>query len=95
MEIPNSATLRPNLISTGARLGTWDIELILRTCIQYKGGKTIMPKLSGSATSDGGIRFRWCLRGAKITRGDDADDSVGLFKKEKLKSWFRKADFRK
>lgn len=53
-----------------------------------------MPKLSGSAISDGGIRFRWCLRGPKIHRGDDADDSVGLFKKEKLKSWLRKADFR-
>jgi hypothetical protein len=54
-----------------------------------------MPKLSGSAISEGKIRFRWCLRGPTISRDPDEDDSGGLFKKEKLKSLFRKADFRK
>jgi len=68
---------------------------MLRTCIEYKGGKKIMPKLSGSAISEGKIRFRWCLRGPTISRDPDEDDSGGLFKKEKLKSLFRKAVFRK
>ena len=78
-----------------ARLGTWDIELILRTCIDYKAGKTIMPKVSGSGISDGRIRFRWCLRGPTIGPDLDADSDGGLFKKKTFKSLLRKADFRR
>ncbi|KAG6366422.1 hypothetical protein INS49_000599 [Diaporthe citri] len=55
------------------RLGTWDVELILKTCINYKEGKNIMKKVSGSAISDEKIRFRWCLRGPTIDRATDAE----------------------
>lgn len=51
-------------------------------------GKKIMPKLSGLAKSDSRVRFRWCLRGPTII--GDGDDSGGLFKKEKLRSFFHR-----
>jgi hypothetical protein len=69
---------------------------MLRTCLEHKGGKKTMPKLSGSAVSDDSkMRFRWCLRGPTVVREHYEGDSGGLFKKEKLKSLFRMADFRK
>ncbi|KAI7788493.1 hypothetical protein LA080_010826 [Diaporthe eres] len=71
------------------RLGTWDVELILRTCINYKEGKKVMKKVSGSGISDEKIRFRWCLRGPTI---DCATDAEPIHKRaaNKWKSLFKK-----
>lgn len=77
------------LTLTGARLGTWDVELILKTCISYKEGKNIMKKVSGSGMSNEKIRFRWCLRGPTI---DLATDAEPIHKRavNKWKSLFKK-----
>ncbi|KAG8159336.1 hypothetical protein KVR01_010997 [Diaporthe batatas] len=83
------------------KLGTDDVAHILRSCTESKGGwmmiavgKKMMPKLSGLAASQADdrnqVRFRWCLRGPTIL--DDGDESGGMFRKENLKSLFRKGD---
>lgn len=65
------------------------MELILKTCINYKEGKNIMKKVSGSGISDDKIRFRWCLRGPTI---DHANDAEPIHKRavNKWKSIFKK-----
>lgn len=70
------------------------MELILRTCIHYEKGKTIMKKVSGSGISDEKIRFRWCLRGPTIDRGTDTEPFHRRVTK-KCKSFLQDANFGK
>ncbi|KAK2613712.1 hypothetical protein N8I77_000604 [Diaporthe amygdali] len=69
-------------------LGTWDVEFILRACLEFKKGQNIMPKLSGSGiyqAQHGQMPFRWSLRGPTIE--PESDDGRVL---KKFKSLFRK-----
>lgn len=80
--------LLARLTLTYSRLGTRDVEIILRSCLKYEEGKTIMEKLSGSGISDGKILFRWCLRGPRIDRETHAQPFYKRVLK-KSKSFFQ------
>lgn len=81
--------LFPWLTVMCARLGTGDIRDMLKACLLRNKGRTIMPKLSGSASYDGTKKFRWSLRGPTIEPDSEAG-SGGRQALKKLKSLFQK-----